>query len=147
MTHALIVDRTVGVQRVVEEKAAIGLTYATCPRATAVAAVLVDKLRGGENLVDVPLEELVTPARLEGWRRIFEDPAERAAAVATLSGYHPAFPCVVPEPDGGVAVLLVWLHPDQDELLTFTRETQVMAYPVHCRLVENPDDWRVERIG
>lgn len=146
-THALIADRTAGVERLAAEKAAAGLTHPTCPRASAVAAVLVDKLRGWSALDTVPLEELVTPSSLHGWRTMFEDAEASAGAITMLSGYQSVLPWVEPQDDGGVAVLFVWVPPEDESRRRVPAPEWAVPYRVYCRLVELPDDWRVDRIG
>lgn len=146
-THALIADRTAGVEKLATEKAAAGLTHPTCPRASAVAAVLIEKLCGWSTADDVPLEDLVTPSSLHGWRTMFEDAEASAGAITMLSGYQPVLPWVEPQDDGSVAVLLVWVPLEDESQRRVQAPEWAIPYRVYCRVVEAPDDWRVDRIG
>lgn len=122
-----------------------GAAFPVCPRATAVAGIFVAKLRRqGTEPAAVPLEELVTPATLEKWTELFEDPEARAAAVEYLRNYQLVTPVVRPQPDGSTLVMFAWTHPDQH--VSGPAPRQAVVINVRLRLVENPDDWRVERI-
>ena len=123
-----------------------GATYPTCARASAVASLLLAKLRRDTPDADeLPLEILVTPASLPVWRSIFATPA-RADAAGLLRYFQPLVPRVRPQPDGSLVVSLIWLHPEMKSLLV-SEPRMMTTVPITLRLVENPDDWRVERIG
>ncbi|MBV8527696.1 MAG: hypothetical protein JOZ75_05230 [Candidatus Dormibacteraeota bacterium] len=72
----------------------------------------------------------------------------RSELVAALAQHDPILSQVFPQQDGSVGVALTWRHPDQDEPEWIEAPMALREAPlVYLRLVENPDEWRAERIG
>lgn len=122
------------------------LGYPTNPRATAVAWLLVGKLQSLTDAEDVPLEDLVTPDRVPEMRRLLDSPAELAEVRRRLQHVGLVMPRVRPQPDGRAVVLFVYTHPEATEPALLASQEVANCIWVWLRLVEGPDDWRVDRI-
>jgi hypothetical protein len=150
MTHPLVVAQTRANEEFAAAAIAAGATYATNPRAIAVAAAFIAKLRGEREVDDITLEELVTPATLPTWEAIFDDPNRREGIVEALRNHGVSVTRVRPQPDGRVGVLLPWLHPDnldEDNFQVFSEPREVFSHMVFLEPVDDPGDWRVSGIN
>ena len=144
---ALIVQRTTEIDATARALREQGATYETCPRASAVAVTFVGKLkREDPEAESVALDELVTPESLDYWSALFASDDRRAEVIKALEFYRTMYPRVRPQADGSLEITLAWVHPEHEDPLVASPR-MVLQHPVILRLVENPDDWRVERIG
>jgi hypothetical protein len=150
LTHPTV-DRLTAQVRVIADSMEGSITYPTEAAATAVVLCFLSKLRaeapaeGEPSCQDVPLEDLVTEDGLPDVREIFENAERRDEWVRDLRYYTTSIPRVRPQADGRLGILLVWVHPDQDEPLRIDEPRLVTARMAY--LSRNEDgEWRLDRI-
>jgi len=146
MVHPIIVALTQVHQEAATAATAEGASYPVNPRATAVIEAFLAKLRSDPSVDEVPLADLVTPTSLRVWRAVFDNPEQLERLVLRLRYHGFGTPEVRPQPDGGIGILLTWIHPDQDEPEVVNSPRQMFSHMAFLELVAEPDDWRVSRI-
>lgn len=148
MARAAIIKATDASAALIDEMGGSeALGYETNPRATAVASLFVAKVLGA-GAADVPLEELVTPPQLRPCLELFGNPKRLDELRRELKGMDLVAPRVWPQPDGSVIVLLAHTPLEgADEIGGVTTPQNVPDIEIRLRLVAEPDDWRVSRIG
>lgn len=149
MTHPAILERTADIAVFIEDNGGTASFeargIATNPRATAVASLFAAKLLGKAD--DIPVEDLVTPESLSAFQRLLEDDDAVAALRPGLSGMGLVWPRVQPQSDGSVLVQLVpkgHAATNGNGADATTTPAEQPTIGLRVRLVNEPDDWRVE---